>query len=112
MIEDGWRIGQASLNTNHTSAGHGPDSLGEVLWHMGDYSRAKAMLEEAIQIKKRVNGEDHPELISSLSKLGAVCMALGEYGPARQALDRARWIAEKTYGPDHPQVPRILNEQA
>jgi tetratricopeptide (TPR) repeat protein len=78
------------------------DQLATVLQNLGQYEKAKKLLEKALNSNEKNFGEDHPITAISYSKLGSVLQNLGQYEKAKKLLEKALNSDEKNFGEDHP----------
>jgi tetratricopeptide (TPR) repeat protein len=78
--------------------------VGQILYALGEYEKARTLDEDTLDRRRRVLGEDHRDTLSSASNLALDLYALGEYEQARSldedTLDRRR----RVLGEDHPQT--------
>jgi tetratricopeptide (TPR) repeat protein len=77
-------------------------NLATVLQDLGDYGRAKQLLEKAVISDEKNFGAEHPTTAVSYSNLASVLQDLGDYGRAKQLLEKAVISAEKNFGAEHP----------
>jgi len=78
------------------------NNLGALHGAAGDVERSLALLEQALDVKQRVLGEDHVDVGISWFNLGTARLEQGYTVEARRALERARSIFEATVGSAHP----------
>ncbi len=78
------------------------DNLGQVAKAQGHYVEARLRYEEALSLRERVLGPDHPSTAVSLHTLGSLLMANGALDNALLLLERALRIRE-VLPPDHIQ---------
>ena len=83
-------------------------NLAAVYLRMGVYDKAKALHEEALGIKERELGSEHPDVASSLNNVAGVHFSTGAYEQARTMYARALEVWEQTLGPEHPEVAMTL----
>jgi hypothetical protein len=57
--------------------------MGCVLKAMGDLAAARPYYEQALEIRRRVLGDDHPNTATSLDNLGLLLQAMGDLPAAR-----------------------------
>jgi len=57
---------------------------------MGDYAAARPLFEQALDLRQRVLGPDHPDVANSMNNLSALYEAMGRH---LEALDRMRQAA-------------------
>src|SRR5262245_35911711 len=78
------------------------------LWPRGSF-QAEPLLRDALAIRERVLGPEHPDTAASLISLAAL---LNESEQARQLIERALLICEKSFGTEHPGTAHGLNNFA
>jgi tetratricopeptide (TPR) repeat protein len=76
---------------------------------LGDLRKAIAYYDQTLTIWKKVCGENHPNVGTTLNNLGEVFRELGEPKKAIAFYERALAIWKKVYGDMHPQVAIGLN---
>jgi len=85
------------------------DDLGGVLWRSDDLAESRLHLENALAIRERELGPDHPLVGQSLNSYGNLLWKLGERVKAREKYLRALKIRIDALGPKHPDVAITLN---
>jgi tetratricopeptide (TPR) repeat protein len=88
------------------------NSLGLAAQRSGNYPVAGTALAEALSIRERMLGPDHPDVATSLNNLAKLYNAQGRYADAEALYRRALAMREKALGPDHPDVATSLNNLA
>jgi eukaryotic-like serine/threonine-protein kinase len=77
------------------------DVMGQVYDNLGLYARAQTLLQQAVDIRRRVLGPENPDTLRSMSNLSRTLDHQGHYAEAesliRQTLDTER----KVLGPEH-----------
>ena len=68
----------------------------------GKYDDAKPLHEEALAIRKKVHGEEHPDVAQSLNNLAVLLYHQQKYNEAKTYMEQALNIRAKVLGPDHP----------
>jgi tetratricopeptide (TPR) repeat protein len=68
----------------------------------GDLVAARALHEQAMEIRRQVFGESDPGLAQSFTWIGCLAIRLGHLEQARWLHEQARQLIEKHHGPDHP----------
>lgn len=71
---------------------------------LGDYEKARDLLEQALQSDLDNFGEKHPEVAVSQSNLGNVYSDLGDYEKAGELLEQALQSDLNNFGEKHPDV--------
>ena len=71
--------------------------------HLGDNSKAVEYGTQALQIRKRVLGEYHPDYALSLNNLAGYYDDLGDYSKAVELGTQALQIYKRVFGESHPE---------
>lgn len=79
-------------------------TMGDVYRSLGLYVPAVSMLQQAVALKERVLGREHPDVARSLNALGWSYLWQGEYARAQLLHERALKIFENTFGPNHTDI--------
>ena len=79
---------------------------------MSEYAKAEPLLKEALRIRQKVLGSEHPYTANSLNNLGELYQAMGEYANAEPLLQEALLIRQKVLGPEHRDTAQSLNNLA
>ena len=104
--------------TPHLLAGCGADdaSVSELLSRAGNYFRARAayskatpLLRDALAMRVKALGPEHPDTATSLANLASLLQDKGDFAEARALMERAMAICEKAFGPEHPDTANSLN---
>ena len=74
---------------------------------LGGISDAEPLYEEALSIRRRVLGADHPDTADSLNNLAGLYHAQGRYDEAEPLYDEALSITRRVLGADHPNTASI-----
>lgn len=74
----------------------------------GDLAGARRYYEQALAIRERVLGTEHPDTAQSLNNLGAVLRAQGDLAGARRYFERALAIREQVFGAEHPDTAQSI----
>ena len=83
---------------------------GSILRVLGVSDDARDQLDEALEIRQRLHGEEHPDVVESMTELAAVHRALGEDDRAEDLARRAVAIAADVLPADHPDLIKPLNQ--
>jgi serine/threonine-protein kinase len=105
-----WR--KLSGNQDHPDTAYTLNLLGYVLLAKGDWLHAKAVLAEALAIRKKYLGEQHPQYALSLASWGRALEAEGNYAGAQEAFDKALRILRNSSSHDNWMMARILKSMA
>ena len=79
---------------------------------MGEYAKAEPLYQEALRIRQKVLGPEHPDTATSLNNLAALYRDMGEYAKAEPLFQEALRIWQKVLGPEHPDTAPSLNNLA
>jgi tetratricopeptide (TPR) repeat protein len=80
------------------------NNMGIVYLNLGEYNKARELLEAALNAAVKNFGPEHPTVTVRQSNLAVVYRNLGEYNKARELLEAALNAAVKNFGPEHPTV--------
>ncbi len=70
---------------------------------------AEALFRQALEIRRRLHGEEHPLVARSLNDLGAALYARGKLEAAEEALRQALALRRRLLGADHPHLAITLS---
>lgn len=82
------------------------------LYREGRYKEAIPIAEQALAIREKSLGPEHPDVATSLNNLAELYRALGDYPKAEPLYRRSLAIQEQSLGPEHPDVALSLNNLA
>ena len=82
------------------------------LYRQGRYGEAEPRLKQALEIHRRVLGDDHPATATSFNNLALLYRAQGRYGEAEPLFQKALAIRRRILGDDHPDTASSLNNLA
>ncbi|MCA9651114.1 MAG: serine/threonine protein kinase [Myxococcales bacterium] len=85
------------------------DALGMAALAGSQYERAQESLEQALVLRERVLGPEHPRVAATLDHLGNVADARAAYSEAQAHYRRALAIYERVLGPEHPDLAAVLH---
>lgn len=86
------------------------NELGWHLWDIAAYAEGQPYFEQAVTIRQRILGEDHPDTAHSLNSLGYLLRAQGKLAEAGPYFERALAIREKILGEEHSDTAVSLND--
>jgi eukaryotic-like serine/threonine-protein kinase len=84
-------------------------NLSVTLWRRGEYGEALPLAEEALALRRRLHGEEHTDVASTLLVLASILSASGEYDRAEQIYRECLAMRRKLLGDGHPHVAITLN---
>ena len=84
------------------------DTLGGIHTSLGLFDEARPLLAEALAIRERLRGPEHPEVAETLVRLGALARLSGQ-GDDVPLFRRALAIREARLGPESAEVSEVLN---
>jgi tetratricopeptide (TPR) repeat protein len=88
------------------------NDLGYLKEQQGDHRAAQALFMEALQMKRRLFGEKHPEVAAGLANLGIVANDEGDFARAEMLYRQALAMQRELLGENHPDVADTLNNLA
>lgn len=72
---------------------------------------AYSCYQKCLQIRKAVQGSNHPLTATTLMSLGALLSQKGAVTQAQQCFEKALSINKFTFGDNHPQVATLLGNK-
>ncbi len=88
------------------------NSLGEIYFIKADYTKAESLFVEALEIRKKFLGENHPNTASSINNLALLYKIKGNYAKAEPLYIQALEIFRKTLGEEDFDTTIALNNLA
>ena len=88
------------------------NSLGDAAYEAGLYPVAQKAHEEALALRKKALGPDHPDTATSLNNLALLYADQGRYAEAEPLHKESLVILKKVLGPEHPDTATSLNNLA
>jgi len=93
------------------------ESLGQYLFDLGtllhreipEYEMALEYLQKSLAIRRKIYGEDHPDVARTYSSIGWAYRAKGKYEKALQSYAKSLTIGLKVFGEEHPDVATFYN---
>jgi serine/threonine-protein kinase len=85
------------------------DALGTIYRHLGLYTRAEPMLEQALALRRSVLGEESVVTAQSLMHLGELSLDQSRFAEGEPLVRRALEIRQRKLGPDDTQVAEALH---
>ncbi len=82
------------------------------LFSQGKYAEGIDPCRNAMEIRKRVLSENHPDYAESLSNLAVLYQAMGDHAKAEPLCHQALEITKRALGENHPDYAQSLNNLA
>jgi serine/threonine-protein kinase len=80
------------------------DAIGRLYSQVGEYNRARPVLEEALAIRRRLYGEDHPDYVTSLENLANATDGMQDVGETAELRRRVLELRRRVSGDEHPKT--------
>ncbi len=77
------------------------------LQYLGEYKKAIEHYEQALDIDKKVYGEEHPKVAIRLNNIGVALQYLGKYKEALGYCEKALKIRMRLLGENHPDTKNV-----
>jgi tetratricopeptide (TPR) repeat protein len=87
-------------------------SVGVTYLQLAAYPEAERQLKQALDLRQKALGPDHPDTLGSVSNPAILYQGKGDYPAAEPLYKRALAGYEKAHGPDHPGTLSIVNNLA
>ncbi|MFF7606384.1 FxSxx-COOH system tetratricopeptide repeat protein [Streptomyces parvulus] len=78
------------------------EHLGHATASLGDYAKARSIIEDTFARRRRVLGEDHPDTLQSANNLANTLGELGDHAAARRMQEDVLTRRQSVLGEDHP----------
>jgi tetratricopeptide (TPR) repeat protein len=78
------------------------DTIGRTYLDLGLYPEARAQLESAVEISRKVFGAENPKTLRTTSQLGRLAYIQGKYPEARQLFEAILPVQRRILGAEHP----------
>ena len=75
---------------------------------MGEYAKAEPLFQEALRVRQKVLGPEHPDTAQSFNNLAWLYRVMGEYDKAEPLYQEALRIRRKVLGPENPLTAQSL----
>ncbi|NEO21534.1 CHAT domain-containing protein, partial [Moorena sp. SIO4A5] len=83
-----------------------------VYFNQGRYQEAEPLLQQTLELTKRLLGEEHPQVALSLNNLALLYLNQGRDQEAEPLFQQALELNKRLLGEEHPQVALSLNNLA
>jgi tetratricopeptide (TPR) repeat protein len=87
-------------------------NVGESFFLIGKYQDAEQMHRQALELREKVLGKEHPSRLASMNNLACVLHKQGKHEEAGQMHRQALELKEKVLGKEHPLTLRSMNNLA
>ena len=109
ILDQGITRIDATLEDQPLVAADLKELIGRVYMGLGEFQKARPVLEDAYAIRLSELGGNHPTVGDSLEIMGAARMLVGDYEPAIEALEDAVAVYRDSVGLDHGAVGYTLS---
>ncbi|MFP3295900.1 MAG: tetratricopeptide repeat protein, partial [Caldisphaera sp.] len=86
--------------------------IGNLYDFNGCYKEAEPLFKQALEIKRKIHGENHPDVALTLDNLAELYVEEGKYDEAEPLFKQALEIKRKIHGENHPDVALTLDNLA
>jgi serine/threonine protein kinase/tetratricopeptide (TPR) repeat protein len=87
-------------------------TIGNTYSDLGLYPDAERQMEQALDLRRRVLGEQHADTLMSLNNLAALYLNQGKHGQAEPLFTRLLELRRRVLGEDHIETLRTMNNLA
>jgi tetratricopeptide (TPR) repeat protein/predicted Ser/Thr protein kinase len=86
------------------------NTIGKTYADLGLLPQAQQQLERALDLRRRVLGEKHPDTLFSMNELGDVYLTQGKYAQAEQLDTKVLESRRRLLGEEHPDTLTTMND--
>jgi tetratricopeptide (TPR) repeat protein len=83
------------------------NNIGTIHYYKEDYDLALEYYQKALEIRKKVLGESHPDLSTSYNNIGAIYDAKEDYRKSLKYYQKALEICKQTIGEEHSETKKV-----
>jgi len=87
-------------------------TLGNVYLKLGQYPKAEPLLRQALEVRERTLGKEHPDTLGAINNLAVLLSDKGDYTAAEPLFRRVLEAQERTLGKEHPDTLGTVNNLA
>ncbi|NJL47433.1 MAG: tetratricopeptide repeat protein [Leptolyngbyaceae cyanobacterium SM2_5_2] len=84
------------------------NNLAGLYWEQCRYGEAEPLYRDALTLRQRLLGDDHPAVATSMNNLAGLYRSQGRYGEAEPLYLEALRILFQRLGQDHPNTQTVL----
>jgi len=88
------------------------NNLASTLRAQGDHTGARALLEQVLDIQRRVLGPEHPNTLTSMNNLAGTLASVGEHDAAAALIAQVLDGFRRVLGPTHPHTLTTMGNRA
>jgi tetratricopeptide (TPR) repeat protein/predicted Ser/Thr protein kinase len=85
------------------------NNLGNIFWAQGKHGDAQREYQQALALREKALGPEHPDVAGPRNNLGTVLREQGRHAEAEAQFLRALQLWERALGPEHPNVGAARN---
>ena len=101
-----------SAQPDHADDHDVPDKIGTYLLENGLYSPAEPLLRQALEMRGRILGDEHPSTLLSVNNLAMLLYRKGDYAGARPLNEQVLETQERLFGKEHSDTLRSVSNLA
>ena len=79
---------------------------------VGELGSARQLVEQIVQVRRRILGAEHPDTLASMNDLAATLSAAGDLDGARQLVEQIVQVRRRILGAEHPDTLASMNDLA
>jgi Flp pilus assembly protein TadD/tRNA A-37 threonylcarbamoyl transferase component Bud32 len=87
-------------------------TIGDTYRALGDYAAARPHLECAVEVYRRVLGEEHPDTLRSVNTVALLYQQQGQFADAEPLFAQALEVRRRVLGQEHPDTLNSMNNLA
>ncbi|MEO0515360.1 MAG: tetratricopeptide repeat protein [Planctomycetota bacterium] len=80
------------------------NNLARVMQDQGELQRARELHEKTLELRRRLLGEEHPDVATSMNHLASVIQDQGDLREARELYEKTLELYRRLLGEEHPRT--------
>jgi hypothetical protein len=86
--------------------------VGDAMWQLGYFPQARVLQEAVVGVRTRLQGPEHPDTLTAMSKLATTLVNLEDLPGARELREKVVGACTRVLGPEHPDTLIAVSDLA
>ena len=97
-----WKSAAASWGRSTPTRSTSMNNLAMLYQDQGQFAQAEPLLVKALEVSRRVLGEEHPDTLTAMNNLAVLYLDQGKFAKAEPLLVKALEVRRRVLGEEHP----------